>query len=73
LKKPAKTREELESAIRLEMEDISEWPTDLAISVVPHEDSWKVEINLGYTMAGAAILDALGGDGRPENIRLPYP
>jgi hypothetical protein len=44
LKKPAKTREELESAIRLEMEDISEWPTDMAISVVPHEDSWKVEI-----------------------------
>jgi hypothetical protein len=44
LKKPSKTREELESAIRLEMEDISDWPTDLAISVVPHEDSWKVEI-----------------------------
>jgi hypothetical protein len=42
LKKPAKTREELESAIRLEMEDICELPTDLAISVVPHEDSWKV-------------------------------
>jgi hypothetical protein len=44
LKKPAKTREELASAIRLEMEDISDWPTDLAISVVPREDSWKVEI-----------------------------
>jgi len=44
LKKPAKTREELEYAIRLEMEDMSDWPTDLAISVVPHEDSWKVEI-----------------------------
>lgn len=44
MKKPAKTRGELESAIRLEMEDISDWPTDLAISVVPHEDSWKVEI-----------------------------
>ena len=44
LKKPAKTREELEAAIRLEMEDISEWPTDLAISVAPHEDSWKVAI-----------------------------
>jgi hypothetical protein len=42
LKKPAKTREELESAIRMEMEDICEWPTGLAISVVPHEDSWKV-------------------------------
>jgi hypothetical protein len=44
LKKPAKTREELEAAIRLEMEDISEWPTNLAISVVPHKDSWKVAI-----------------------------
>ena len=44
LKKPAKTREELESAIRLEMEDISGGPTDLAISVVPHADTWKVEI-----------------------------
>jgi hypothetical protein len=44
LKKPAKAREELESAIRLEMEDICEWPTGLAISVVPHEDSWKVVI-----------------------------
>jgi hypothetical protein len=44
LKKPAKTREELESAIRTEMEDICTWPTGLAISVVPHEDSWKVVI-----------------------------
>ena len=44
MKKPAKTREELEAAIRLEMEDISELPTDLAISVVPHEDTWKVAI-----------------------------
>lgn len=26
------------------MEDICEWPTDLAISVAPHEDSWKVVI-----------------------------
>ena len=44
MKKPAKTREELESAIRLEMEDICEWPTGLAISVLPHEDSCKVSI-----------------------------
>ena len=44
LKKPAKAREELESAIRTEMEDICEWPTGLAISVVPHEDTWKVVI-----------------------------
>jgi hypothetical protein len=26
------------------MEDISGLPTDLAISVVPHEDTWKVAI-----------------------------
>ena len=42
LKKPAKTREELEFAIRLEMEDICEWPTGLAISIVPLEELWKV-------------------------------
>ena len=44
MKKPAKTREELESAIRLEMESICEWPSDLAISVLPHGDSWKVVV-----------------------------
>ncbi|MCK1606296.1 hypothetical protein IVB02_34095 [Bradyrhizobium sp. 166] len=44
MKKPSKTREELEAAIGLEMEDISDWPTGLAVSVVPHEDTWKVEI-----------------------------
>jgi hypothetical protein len=44
LKKPAKTREELEAAIRLEMEDICELPTDIAISVVPSQDTWKVAI-----------------------------
>ena len=26
------------------MEDICEWPTGLAISVAPHEDTWKVVI-----------------------------
>ena len=44
MKKPTQTREELEAAIRLEMEEISELPTDLAISVVPYEDTWKVAI-----------------------------
>jgi hypothetical protein len=48
-KQPAKTREELESAIRVEMDDISSGPTDLAISVVPHEDTWKVEIMKGHS------------------------
>jgi hypothetical protein len=67
LKKPSKTREELESAIRLEMEDISDWPTDLAISVVPHEDSWIVEImrdgpqDAGRSEMIEAIADRLRG------------
>jgi hypothetical protein len=62
LKKPAKTREELESAIRLEMEDISGWPTDLAISVVPHEDSWKVEINELVTNAAKHAYSDKSGE-----------
>jgi hypothetical protein len=66
LKKPSKTREELESAIRPEMEDISDWPTE-AISVVPHEDSWIVEImrdgpqDAGRSEMIEAIADRLRG------------
>ena len=30
--KPSKTAAELESSIKVEMEDICEWPTDMAIS-----------------------------------------
>jgi hypothetical protein len=42
MKKPSKTAAELEAAIKLEMEDICQWPTNIAISVVPDEDTWKV-------------------------------
>lgn len=47
------------------MEDVSELPTDLAISVVPHEDTWKVTImtdgpqDAGRTDMIAAIADRL--------------
>jgi hypothetical protein len=44
LKKPSKTREELEAAIKLEMEDICEWPSNIAVSVLPDGDTWKVVI-----------------------------
>ena len=44
MKKPFKTAAELEAAIKLEMEDICEWPTDIAISVQPDRDTWKVVI-----------------------------
>jgi hypothetical protein len=66
LKKPAKTREELGAAIRLEMEDICELPTDLAISVVPYEDTWKVAImtdgpqDQAHLKTAPAVGDKLG-------------
>ena len=42
MKKPSKTAAELEASIKVEMEDICDWPTDMAISVQPDGDSWKV-------------------------------
>jgi hypothetical protein len=44
MKKPSKTAAELEASIKVEMEDICEWPTDMAISVLPDGDSWRVTI-----------------------------
>jgi hypothetical protein len=44
MKKPSKTAAELEASIRVEMEDICDWPTDMMISVQPDGDSWKVAV-----------------------------
>jgi hypothetical protein len=44
MKKPSKTAAELEASIKVEMEDICDWPTDVAISVQPDGDSWKVAV-----------------------------
>lgn len=44
MKKPTKTAAELEASIKVEMEDICTWPTDMAISVQPDGDSWKVTV-----------------------------
>ena len=44
MKKPSKTAAELEASIKVEMEDICEWPTEMAISVQPDGDSWKVQV-----------------------------
>jgi hypothetical protein len=44
MKKPSKTAGELEASIKVEMEDICEWPSDMTISVPPDGDSWKVEV-----------------------------
>ena len=47
MKKPSKTAAELEASIKVEMEDICDWPTDMAISVQPDGDSWKVAVMQG--------------------------
>ena len=44
MKKPSKTAAELEASIKVEMEDICDWPTDMAISVQADGDSWKVTV-----------------------------
>jgi hypothetical protein len=44
MKKPSKTAAELEASIKVEMEDISDWPTDMMISIQPDGDSWKVAV-----------------------------
>jgi hypothetical protein len=55
VKKPSKTREELEAAIRLEMEDICEMPTDLAVSVVHPRPVHRVDLALPRDSATADI------------------
>jgi hypothetical protein len=47
MKKPSKTAAELEASIKVEMEDICDWPTDTMISVQPDGDSWKVAVMQG--------------------------
>ncbi|HYZ75104.1 MAG TPA: hypothetical protein VE641_18640 [Chthoniobacterales bacterium] len=44
MKKPSKTAAELETSIKVEMEDICEEPTDISFSVQPDGDSWKVTV-----------------------------
>ena len=47
MRKPTKTAAELEAMIRVEMEAIAAWPTDLAITVEPEADTWKLNITNG--------------------------
>ena len=47
MKKPSKTAAELEAIIRVEMEQICDLPTDLAVSVKPDGDTWKAVVMQG--------------------------
>ena len=45
MKKPSKTARELESAIKIEMEDTCDQPCDMIVSVQADGDSWKVVVS----------------------------
>jgi hypothetical protein len=47
MKKPSKTAAELEASIKVEMEDICAFPTDMMILVHPDGDSWTVVVQEG--------------------------
>jgi hypothetical protein len=44
MKKPTKTAADIEAIIRVEMEEICDWPTDISVSVRPDGDTWKAVI-----------------------------
>ena len=44
MKKASKTAAELEAFIKVEMEDICDYPTDMTIVVQPDGDTWKVDV-----------------------------
>ena len=57
MKKPSKTAAELEASIKVEMEDICDYPTDMAISVQPDGDSWNtatLDLATGKSVDGSA-------------------
>ena len=58
MKKPSKTAAELEAAIKVEMEDTCEWPTDIAVSVLPEGDSWKVAIQ-GHRKDDSGLVEMI--------------
>jgi hypothetical protein len=59
MKKPTKTASELEAMIRLEMEEICAWPTDLMVSVKPDADTWKAEITGVRTSSQEDLCEVL--------------
>ena len=44
MKKPSKTAAELEASIKVEMEDICDRSSEIAISVQPDGDIWNVKV-----------------------------
>jgi hypothetical protein len=53
MKKPSKSAAELEASIKVEMEDICDYPTDMMISVQPDGDSWIVVVTQEGSAADA--------------------
>jgi hypothetical protein len=59
MRKPTKTAAELEAMIRVEMEAIAAWPTDLAITVEPEADTWKLNFTNGKLKADPRLTEMI--------------
>lgn len=59
MKRPAKSAAELEALIRVEMEELCAWPTEMAVSVQPDGETWKAAIMREGREPDAGLVDLL--------------
>jgi hypothetical protein len=59
MKRPAKSAAELEALIRVEMEELCAWPTEMAVSVQPDGDTWKANIMWGGRDSDENLIEIL--------------
>jgi hypothetical protein len=59
VKRPAKSAAELEALIRVEMEEICAWPTDMTVAVHPDGETWKTTIMHEGQEVDAGLIEIL--------------
>jgi hypothetical protein len=59
MKRPAKSAAELEALIRVELEEICAWPTDMTVAVHPDGETWKATIMHEHQDADARLIEVL--------------
>jgi hypothetical protein len=59
MKRPAKSAAELEALIRVEMEELCAWPTEMAVSVQPDGETWKANIMWGDRASDEDLIEIL--------------
>jgi hypothetical protein len=59
MKRPAKSATELELLIRVELEEICAWPTDMTVAVHPDGETWKATIMHEHQNPDAGLIEVL--------------